>query len=596
MLEQEVGETIPALTPHAVSVSLPTWSSNVGYEEGEEWVLSKMKTGYPRFFINKSIERFADAIAKKHGIPGEKAMLVPSRAIAQRCLDFIRSQYPIVQSSKFRILDFVPNSTAAQADSPPKVLPRVTAVIFPEQCFPAAKTFWQHSGDGISSRRAEFCHKAFIDGTLLEKGNAENAALMSKGPRRYQKHPSVDRKDLSKESLNEDVNGASDGQEHVQFVEERFGRNLDVARSNNAKLAVRRRIAGSLTADVEPEVALNLAPDEGRRRNVAGFSEDDIYLYPTGMSAIFNTHRSMRKARGEMKSIDFGFPYIDTLKVLEKFGPGCVFYGLGESSDLDDLEKRLEDGERFLALFCEFPGNPLLKTPDLARIRRLADKYDFGVVVDETIGNFLNVHVLPYADVVVTSLTKIFSGDSNVMGGAAMLNTKGRYYGLLKQTWQAEYEDNYWPEDAIFLERNSRDFVSRIDRVNHNAETICDILRAHPQIKQVNYPKYSSTRHFYEACRNPTGGYGGLLSCTFYSLPEAVAFYDNLDTAKGPSLGTNFTLASPFVILAHYNELDWAESYGAERNLIRFSVGLEEEEELTRKFRKALGAMEKAKV
>ena len=32
----------------AVSVSLPTWKANVGYEEGEDWVLSKMQTGYPR--------------------------------------------------------------------------------------------------------------------------------------------------------------------------------------------------------------------------------------------------------------------------------------------------------------------------------------------------------------------------------------------------------------------------------------------------------------------------------------------------------------------------------------------------------------------
>jgi cystathionine gamma-synthase len=115
--------------------------------------------------------------------------------------------------------------------------------------------------------------------------------------------------------------------------------------------------------------------------------------------------------------INFSFPYIDTLKVLEKFGPGCLFYGRGSSDDLDDLEKRLQSGEKFLALFCEFPGNPLLMSPDLARIRILADAYDFGVVVDETIGNFLNVNVLPYADVVVSSLTKVFSGDSNVMGG-----------------------------------------------------------------------------------------------------------------------------------------------------------------------------------
>ena len=43
-----------------------------------------------------------------------------------------------------------------------------------------------------------------------------------------------------------------------------------------------------------------------------------------------------------------------------------------------------------------------------------------------------------------------------------------------------DYEDNYWPEDAVFMERNSRDFVSRIDRINRNAEAISDILRASP--------------------------------------------------------------------------------------------------------------------
>ena len=43
-----------------------------------------------------------------------------------------------------------------------------------------------------------------------------------------------------------------------------------------------------------------------------------------------------------------------------------------------------------------------------------------------------------------------------------------------------DYEDNYWPEDAIFMERNSRDFVSRIDRINKNAEAICETLRVSP--------------------------------------------------------------------------------------------------------------------
>ena len=81
------------------------------------------------------------------------------------------------------------------------------------------------------------------------------------------------------------------------------------------------------------------------------------------------------------------------------------------------MEQALESGERVLALFCEFPSNPLLVSPDLRRIRTLADKYDFAVVVDETIGNFINIAILDCADIVVSSLTKIFSGDANVMGG-----------------------------------------------------------------------------------------------------------------------------------------------------------------------------------
>ncbi|KAG9600011.1 PLP-dependent transferase, partial [Aureobasidium melanogenum] len=266
-------------------------------------------------------------------------------------------------------------------------------------------------------------------------------------------------------------------------------------------------------------------------------------------------------------------------------------YGNGSQEDLDDLEKRLESGERFLSFFTEFPSNPLLRCPDLQRIRQLANKYDFAVVIDETIGNFLNVHVLPYADVVVSSLTKVFSGDSNVMGGSAILNPAGRYYDALKKYMAQDYEDNFFEEDAMFLERNSRDFVSRIARINTNAETICDVLMQHPRIKQVNYPKYSPSKKYYDACRLPNGGYGGLLSATFYSMDDAIAFYDNLNTAKGPSLGTNFTLSSPYALLAHFTELDWAAQFGVEANLVRFSVGLEETEALKKVFQTALDAI-----
>jgi cystathionine gamma-synthase len=122
------------------------------------------------------------------------------------------------------------------------------------------------------------------------------------------------------------------------------------------------------------------------------------------------------------------FPYTDTLKVLQKWGPGCQFFGHGTDAELDELESILEaehsSSPPILALFTEFPSNPLLRSANLPRLRGLADKYDFLLVIDETIGNFVNVEVLPYADIVISSLSKIFSGDGNVMGGRCALIVK----------------------------------------------------------------------------------------------------------------------------------------------------------------------------
>jgi cystathionine gamma-synthase len=108
---------------------------------------------------------------------------------------------------------------------------------------------------------------------------------------------------------------------------------------------------------------------------------------------------------------------VDTAKILQKFGPGCLFYGHGTAEDLDELERKMQSGEKYLGFFCEFPGNPLLNSPDMKRIQKLANEYDLVVIVDETVGTFVNVDVLSYADIICTSLSKIFSGACNVMGG-----------------------------------------------------------------------------------------------------------------------------------------------------------------------------------
>ncbi|QKX64406.1 uncharacterized protein TRUGW13939_11580 [Talaromyces rugulosus] len=577
---QAIGGTVPPNTDHAVSVSLPTWKSNVGYEEGEEWVVGQMECGYPRFMVHPLIQNLVKEIIQRVGNPeSESATVFPSLKTAQLCKDFLVSKIPADQSSKLRIVNFVPSAKAGNAD----VISRLYAIIYPKEYASVAKQVWQHSGHGISSRRGEFCLNALKDGYLVEdtaEASEGKNSVISKGPRRYQQRSSA-----LKESP---PSNPPEGREYAQFIEERFGRNLSSALADDAKRAVRRRIAGSLTSNADLSEALESKPSHGR---VEGLTEDDVFLYPTGMTSIFSTHQNLLSAWGDKKSICFGFPYTDTLKILQKWGAGCLFYGHGSQADLEDLEGRLEGGERFLALFAEFPGNPLLKSPDLKRIHELGQKYDFAVVVDETVGNFINVNVLPLADVVVSSLTKIFSGDSNVMGGSAVLNPHGRYYQDLKTTFQSNYEDNIWVEDAVFLERNSRDFVVRIEKINKTTEFVTDILKASPLVKEVYYPKNSPTKHLYDACRYPDGGYGGLFSVTFHSTKDSITFFDTLEILKGPSLGTNFTLGSPYTLLAHYTELPWAESFDVPFDLVRVSVGLEEPEDLASRIRRALNAV-----
>lgn len=263
------------------------------------------------FFIHKTIEAFAESIVQRHGSPLETAFLFPSHAVSARCVQFLRDQVPSLTPHSARIVDLYPNaglsSTPENSDGA-STKPIVSAVLFAQDHAKIAKSFWQHSGDGISSRRAEYCHKAFNAGDLgakgvsCEKTNGISLLSPSKGPRRYQKKDLVD---MPAHKTSE-VTSKFEKKDSVQFVEERFGRNLDVSFAAIAKLAIRRRIAGALTANVDLLEALDMSKPPTRKAQVEGFSEDDVYLYPCGMSSIFNTHRTMMACRGPHKSISYG--------------------------------------------------------------------------------------------------------------------------------------------------------------------------------------------------------------------------------------------------------------------------------------------------
>ena len=103
------------------------------------------------------------------------------------------------------------------------------------------------------------------------------------------------------------------------------------------------------------------------RRQLAalyGCAEDDVFLTPTGMAAEYAALRAVQRRAPGRPTGQLGFPYVDTLKLQQKFGlGGILLHDLARiEEDLHELVHRTP----LAACFCEIPGNPLLGSADLA--------------------------------------------------------------------------------------------------------------------------------------------------------------------------------------------------------------------------------------
>jgi cystathionine gamma-synthase len=326
------------------------------------------------------------------------------------------------------------------------------------------------------------------------------------------------------------------------------------------------------------------------RRQLADFydcAEDDVFLAPTGMAAQCAALRAVMRRTPGHPTAQLGFPYVDTLKLQQKLGSGGIL--LHDLDRLSDDLHTLIHHEPLAACFCEIPGNPLLGSADLRRIQPLLREHGVPLVADDVVATPVNVDLGPHADLIATSLTKYIVGTCDAMGGALVCNPKSPLYAELKPIVRAQHEELLWGGDAAVLEAQTRSFPERMRCHNANGLLIAERLRAHPAIEKVWYPKWEFSEA-YEAVRRPDGGFGSLITFLPKNAPEtSPRIYDRLAVCKGPSLGTVFTLACPFTLLAHYTELDWAESCGVSRHLIRISVGLEDPEDLWRRLETALG-------
>lgn len=340
-----------------------------------------------------------------------------------------------------------------------------------------------------------------------------------------------------------------------------------------------------------PAPAAGPAAKDAIRARIAvltGESPECVWLYPSGMAALSQALHMAQQRDPAARSIQLGFPYVDVFKIQTVSGPGTHFV---PDYDLEAVRGVLER-EPVSSIICEFPGNPLLQGCDLAELAALARKHDVPLIVDDTPATFANIQAFPHADIVVSSLTKAFSGAGDVMAGSLVLHGESPYAEAFEAHMADHFEDTFWDEDALVLEENSRDFEARVCQMNRTTEALCAWLSEHAAVERIYYPKYTMPEA-YDRLMRPGGGYSGLFSIDLKNAAEnAPRFYDRLRVCKGPSLGNNFTLACPYTLLAHFDELEWAEAHGVSRYLVRVSVGLESLEDLKTRFAEALQGLD----
>lgn len=360
---------------------------------------------------------------------------------------------------------------------------------------------------------------------------------------------------------------------------------------------VSSRLAESALTDEPLPGEIQIAGRDAReilRQRIAEDHEraeaDDVFLFSSGMAAIHALHRVAVGRRPLDPTIQVEFPYLDSLKVQEKFhSAGVIDLSVTESGGAEDIRAHFAADGGAAAVFTETPSNPLLRTADLAGLAPLLREREAPLFVDDTVATSRNVDALRWADAVTTSLTKTFSGAGDVAAGAVVLNRDSPFHELFREALPAEEDASpLFVRDAMALEVNSRHYAERVVATNENGEALADLLADHPRVEKIWYPQ-RECREFYDRIRREGGGYGGLMSLRVAGGEEGAArFYDALEVSKGPSLGTNFSLVCPYTILAHYGELDWAAERGADRNLIRVWAGLEDSDDLLTRFERAL--------
>jgi len=310
--------------------------------------------------------------------------------------------------------------------------------------------------------------------------------------------------------------------------------------------------------------------------------------FATGMAAISNTLFTFLTAGKRVVSIKD--TYGGTSKIFLDFLPHYdVDVKLCDTANHDEIEQEIAKGCDLV--YLETPTNPTLKVVDVQKLSDAAKKVNALVVVDNTFATPINQNPLQLgADLVIHSATKFLCGHSDAMGGL-VAGSKGLVQKIFH--FREINGASLQADPAYMIARGMKTLELRIERQNSSALRIAQYLKRHAKVKDVFYPGLE-THTGHDIAKKQMRGFGGIMSFALDGSYDMVKkFLTELTLVHlAASLGSVSTLAGPPRTTSHVELTEEQRKLlGIPESLIRYSVGIENADDLLQDIEQALGKL-----
>jgi cystathionine gamma-lyase len=242
-------------------------------------------------------------------------------------------------------------------------------------------------------------------------------------------------------------------------------------------------------------------------------------------------------------------------------------------------------------LWVETPTNPLMKVSDLEALAKVAKAHNLLAVADNTFATPWAQRPLELGfDLVVHSVTKYLNGHSDMIGGMVVARTEE----VAKEVkfLQNSVGGVMGPFDAFLANRGIKTLGVRMQRHCENAMVVARWLEGRAGVARVWYPGLESHPQ-HEIAKRQMRGFGGMISCVVDGdLERTKRVLERFQIfTLAESLGGVESLVNHPAIMTHASVPKAVrEAGGVTDSLIRFSVGVEDVEDLIADLEQAFAA------